>query len=766
MRPPPFLLGAALLFWGWQSGLFLVGALLAVILEGARVFKVRWDFSDEDFNRIWTFCALLLFGALLYAFSTHDGPSSISFLLGDKSPGTAQAASTAGARTIISVIRWLPMIFYPFLLLQTYSTRETVPLSTISLILQKRWKKRKRREPDPTADRGLNVGYPYFCATLLAASFHPANDHSFFWGFCTLLIWALWTHRSRRFGWAVWLGLLLVVAGGSYFGQRSVSRLQQYVANLNPHWFARFTRRNEDANQSRTALGMLGRIKNSGKIVIRATPRDPTHVPQYLREASYRLYRRQTWLAGSSRDDFQQLYEEASVEHPGNWTLLPEKTPNATLEIACYLDGYEQDSPVGLLPLPAGTARLENLHAYNLMRNSAGSVRAFGPGLVVFEARYGPGKTIDSPPGTGTAENPETQRLLAEGGRWHHFNNDGSDPAGGRRPRRWNSESNPPFTPPPGWDVPPTVRTNEDLEVPLIEQPALDAILAELQLPDQRLATVLPAVSQFFDTKFKYQTWQTPVRGMSFTNTPLAQFLLTTRAGHCEYFATATALLLRRLGIPTRYAIGYALHEKSGSGYVVRMSDAHAWTLVWDEQEKVWRDFDTTPAAWIEVEHQAFSPWQWWSDLGSRIAFEFSKIRNGQSKFQQYLIWLVVPALALLLYQIIFQRGRRRATHAAATMPPPDWPGADSDFYRLEQQLAARGVPRGEAEPLRLWLHRALRQPELLTLQTPLEELLRLHYRHRFDPLGLSPDDRAALRRETERCLERLSGMASQPAAR
>jgi transglutaminase-like putative cysteine protease len=52
---------------------------------------------------------------------------------------------------------------------------------------------------------------------------------------------------------------------------------------------------------------------------------------------------------------------------------------------------------------------------------------------------------------------------------------------------------------------------------------------------------------------------------LRFTNeTPLARFLLRTRSGHCEYFATATVLLLRQLGIPARYAVGYAVHEASG----------------------------------------------------------------------------------------------------------------------------------------------------------------------------------------------------------
>ncbi len=69
MKPPPFLLGAALLFWGWQSGFLIVGAVMAVVLEGARLMKARWEFAEDDFSRVWTFCTLLFLAAGVYAFT-------------------------------------------------------------------------------------------------------------------------------------------------------------------------------------------------------------------------------------------------------------------------------------------------------------------------------------------------------------------------------------------------------------------------------------------------------------------------------------------------------------------------------------------------------------------------------------------------------------------------------------------------------------------------------------------------------------------------
>src|SRR5262245_34953708 len=106
MKPPPFLLGAALLFWGWQSGLLVVGAVMAVILESPRFIKARWDFSDEDFSRIFTMCSLLLLGALLFAFANNDGVTSFAGFFQDPNPQTQNRAGSSSARTAFAVVRW------------------------------------------------------------------------------------------------------------------------------------------------------------------------------------------------------------------------------------------------------------------------------------------------------------------------------------------------------------------------------------------------------------------------------------------------------------------------------------------------------------------------------------------------------------------------------------------------------------------------------------------------------------------------------------
>lgn len=732
MKPPPLLLGATLAFWGWQSEFLIPGLVMGLIVESARFIHARWEFSDEDFSRVWTFCSLLFLGAGVYAFTDNQGPAAFGSWFQDPSFRTQGRAGLTSARTAAAVFRWLPMIFFPFLAAQLFSTRESIPLTMISLILRRRWKKAKQAGKPAPAARNVNIGYAYFAGTLLAASIHAAENNHYFWGLTVLLTWALYAQRSRRFGVVVWGGALVLAVALGFAGQRGLGQLQRYLLNINPTWFLRFGRRNLDPAQTQTGLGRVGEIKTSGRIVIRLQPKAGSPVPTYLRQASYRTPKGTTWSAGSSSDDFVQVNE--SPPNSGNWDLLKDQTNAHAVNIACYLEGFKGASAAGLLPLPAGVGRMEQLPAYVLAYNSAGSVLAEGPGLVIFDALYGPGGTLDSPPGTGATTN--------------------ESPASPGSPAplvRYESQTG--MIPPPRR----AEHTNQDLRVPEREEPALDQVIADLQLRGLQRDEALQKVRGFFAEKFTYRTWQPPGR-VGTNQTVLSRFLLKTRAGHCEYFATATTLLLRQLGIPTRYAVGYAVHETSGSGYVVRLRDAHAWCLVWNDDKKVWEDFDTTPASWIVEEGKFASAFQWLGDAWTRLKFEIAKFRWGQSNVRKYLLIGIVPGLAVLLYQIIFRRGRRRKKAGdAAPLEIFNWPGLDSDFYQLEKQLAERGLPRGTSEPMNEWLKRVAGATGLAELRRPMEEILQLHYRYRFDPLGLSEADREALQRETRACLAELA---------
>jgi transglutaminase-like putative cysteine protease len=80
---------------------------------------------------------------------------------------------------------------------------------------------------------------------------------------------------------------------------------------------------------------------------------------------------------------------------------------------------------------------------------------------------------------------------------------------------------------------------------------------------------------------------------------PLADFLFNVRAGHCEYFSTAMAVMLRSQGIATRVVNGFLPGEfnEAAGAFTVRQSDAHSWVEVYFPGSNSWVTFDPTPAA-------------------------------------------------------------------------------------------------------------------------------------------------------------------------
>ena len=80
---------------------------------------------------------------------------------------------------------------------------------------------------------------------------------------------------------------------------------------------------------------------------------------------------------------------------------------------------------------------------------------------------------------------------------------------------------------------------------------------------------------------------------------PLADFLFNVGEGHCEYFATAMAVMLRTQGIATRIVNGFHGGEYNDTAdiTVVRQRNAHSWVEVYFPKENVWVPFDPTPFA-------------------------------------------------------------------------------------------------------------------------------------------------------------------------
>jgi len=644
---PPGLLGAALVFWGWQTGFLTVGVVMATLVEGRHLVRSRWDLSRADFNRVSDLSAVLLVLIAIYQF-----------------------VGTDAARAVLAILAWLPLTLFPLVICQLYSTAGAVDLSIFFWSLRRRANERPDEPGWP-----IDLTYPYVALAVLSASAANVRTGAFFAGAVVLASWALWSARPRRYPAAVWAATLAVAIGLGWAGHVGIAEAQRALERAAQSWLLDLIRRDTDPFKSSTALGEIGEVKLSSRILLRVESPDRVRPPALLREATYNVYNAPAWYAVDA--PFVPVQPESDG---ATWKLGPGVVERGRVMVSAYLRRGK-----GVLPAPSGSRQLDELLVVELARNSLGAVRVDeGLGLVRYRARFGDG-TADAPP-----------RSL-------------------------------------------------DLVIPRSEQAAVDRAAAQLGLAGQSPEQALVTVRAWFSSRFRYARFLGPrPRGVS----PLADFFFRTRAGHCEYFATGTVMLLRAAGIPARYAIGYAVHEWSPleRRFIVRANDAHAWTLAW--VGGAWREIDTTPGEWIAAERKTASFWTPLGDLWSWATYLFSRWRWSErdDRLTGAIGWLLVPLIALLAWRLY--RRRRVATGGAAVTPigaaSPPRPGADSAFYLVERRLAQLAFPRAPGEALARWLSRVgSASPAVGT--APLPALLTLHYRYRFDPAGLDAAELADL---------------------
>jgi len=139
------------------------------------------------------------------------------------------------------------------------------------------------------------------------------------------------------------------------------------------------------------------------------------------------------------------------------------------------------------------------------------------------------------------------------------------------------------------------------------------------------------AVEQYLSTHFRY-TLELP---QSLPQDPLANFLFERKKGHCEYFASSMAVMLRSLRIPSRIVTGFRggeFNDLTGQ-YVVRASDAHSWVEAYFPGSG-WISFDPTPAGILPT-RTGWSRMQLYMDAASSFWREW--IINYDASHQQTL---------------------------------------------------------------------------------------------------------------------------------
>ena len=242
-------------------------------------------------------------------------------------------------------------------------------------------------------------------------------------------------------------------------------------------------------------------------------------------------------------------------------------------------------------------------------------------------------------------------------------------------------------------DLPILPPSDEDREIPPELTPRFRSLASEWTAgaPGQR--EQLEAIEQRLRTTFQYSLKHT----RSTNADPVVDFLWVNRVGHCEYFATAMALLGRSLNIPTRVVSGFRVGERNpvGDFYVARDRDAHAWVEAWVDGQ--WTTFDPTPPSALSASHPASTPWL-------RAVFEwsgdrFQRLDGGDIRAGLFGLAGASAGGAALLF--LFRRVRRRRK-ARGLRSEPLVPSMAEMFAAL----AARGMTRGEAETLEAYVRR------------------------------------------------------------
>ena len=301
--------------------------------------------------------------------------------------------------------------------------------------------------------------------------------------------------------------------------------------------------------------------------------------------------------------------------------------------------------------------------------------------------------------------------------------------------------------------------TADDLRIPGQEQLLFQGVARRAGIAGLAPGEVTTAVRRFFADGFGYSVYQAaaPIEGSA-----LADFLQRTRAGHCEYFAAATVLLLRAAGVPARYATGFSAQEYSRleDAYIVRVRHAHAWARAYVDGR--WVDIDTTPATWVEIESGSASWWAGLADLWSWTRFRLSQLSTGGEERTTIVVIAVALLIGLWFAWRLYRQRELMMFRARGTGPAqaPGVPGNDSELYLLERELEQRGLGRTPGETVMAWLARIEAKLPAGCRGGDLREIAALHYRYRFDPAGLPAREREQLREQALALLRTASRTA------
>ena len=284
--------------------------------------------------------------------------------------------------------------------------------------------------------------------------------------------------------------------------------------------------------------------------------------------------------------------------------------------------------------------------------------------------------------------------------------------------------------------VPPFIG-KQYLQLPRLD-PRIPQLARQITAPAGSIYDKAAAIQQYLMTHYGY-TLQLP---RSLPRDPIADFLFARKQGHCEYFASAMALMLRTQGIPARLVNGFRggeFNDLTGS-YLIRARDAHSWVEAYIPGYG-WATFDPTPAGlgtvrgrWNRLQlylDAASEFWREWVvnyDAGHQRSLEVTAGRQTRAFWQSRVDWLraqygsllgsarrtqaallhspwrwamrLAVALGLVIVVLNFRRLRRLWRQRRIAARPANAPqmAASIWYLRMTRAAARRGWPKSPAQ--------------------------------------------------------------------
>lgn len=670
-----------MLLWTMMTGFWIPGLLMIAVAESGRWHSRRWDFQERDDRRFVNAGTIALIVGLIYSWLNPQGAFTLleSAQIGVSSDVLGNRESFQPYEFIILIT---PLLIFP--LFWACRFRSTSP-PTYSIF--SRFIPRKVREEATWLSKDIpsEGGYAFICLTSTCKTQSPGL--TFFVLISVVLGWFLWENRPGSRNQAPWVIHLVTCVVAAFFFFSGLAELQTIFQEKFINYIALLSRRDPIPKEARTAIGRAGKINLSANIVLRAETDIPT--PFLLPQDYFDEYRRGTWQIS----DFKSVTNVLDDGDLETWTLrLPSATHTNRSEIRL---SHSLNLDSGRLPLPMGSYRLSSLPVGEVLTNVYGRVSVVdGPGLIRYSVEVAPQLNSLAP------------------------------------------------------KLEPGKRTMKEFDISTKDQKYIKELAPALGIENPRrdipAREIARRVSDFFFTNnFVYSAQLKPEELPERGDSALEHFLFRTRKGHCEYYASATVLLMRHGGIPARYVVGYSMDEKRNGQIIARERDRHAWCQYFSFEDDQWCDLDTTPGEWREVDAGFSSPMQPALDFLNDILFILS---NGfwiwVQKIQEFEVLMgvfLVLLFGFLIFRIIRQQNQRRMEDSRRReLEKWKQQGLDSAFFTVMNQLEKMGYHRADGETVFAWLQN--RVPD----SGKLLELARIHYQYRFDPNELD-----AARRDT-----------------